>query len=212
MLPPLLRPWVIGGAAAALLGLAAPAAANGRFPAAGQLVVNPTDPAHLVLRATYGILQSEDAGGSWRWVCETAVGFGGIEDPAMAVTAGGTILAGIFSGLSVSHDRACSWDFIGGVLQDQYVIDVTVEPVVPSRALAVTSSGSQSGFHVVLTETTDSGKTWQQAGVAVDPAFLALTVEVAPSNPDRVYLSGVHTVPMAVAAIQRSDDRCRRRG
>jgi hypothetical protein len=206
MLPAPLRAWLIAGGAAALLGLAAPAAANGRFPAAGQLVVDPADPSHLVLRATYGILQSEDAGATWRWVCEQGVGYYGEEDPAMGITEDGTILAGIMAGLAVSHDRACTWGFVGGVLADEYVIDLTVEPKAPSRALAMTSSGSTTGVHVVLAETTDSGKTWQQAGVAVDTEFLSMTVEVAPSNPDRVYLSGRHG-PMGIGSIQRSDDR-----
>ena len=46
------------------------ARANGRFPAANQLAHSPTDPKLFVLRTTFGILVSHDAGASWDWVCE----------------------------------------------------------------------------------------------------------------------------------------------
>jgi hypothetical protein len=182
------------------------ASANGRFPAAGQVVIGPTNPQHLVVRATYGILQSTDGGASWGWICEDSVGYGGVEDPAVALTAGGTLLAGIFEGLAVSHDLGCSFAFEGGPLAEQYVIDVTIEPNAPSHALAITSSGGGGGFHVVLVESLDDGATWAQAGVAVDTQFLALTVEVAASDPDRIYLSGLFGADYE-GAVARTDDR-----
>src|SRR5262245_37707256 len=77
------------------------ALANGRFPAAGQVGIDPGDARHVVLRTTYGLIQTTDSGSSWRWICEQAIGYGGTEDPAMAVTGDGTVLAGTFMGLSV---------------------------------------------------------------------------------------------------------------
>ena len=38
------------------------ALANGRFPLANQLVVDPTNPDHMVARATFGILDTHDNG------------------------------------------------------------------------------------------------------------------------------------------------------
>jgi photosystem II stability/assembly factor-like uncharacterized protein len=181
------------------------ARANGRFPAAGQLVVDPTDPAHLVLRATFGVLETSNGGASWGWICEKAVGYSGVEDPAVGITSDGTILAGIFEGLSVSHDRGCSWSFAAGPTESQYTIDVAVAKQDPKRAVAITSTGVQGGFHVVLVETTDDGKTWQQAGQDLPTDFLAQTVDVAPSNADRIYASGL-SVPSYAGAVERSDD------
>jgi photosystem II stability/assembly factor-like uncharacterized protein len=184
---------------------ATPALANGRFPAAGQLVIDPVDPSHMVIRATYGILQTTDAGQSWQWICEGAIGYSGQEDPAMGVTGNGTILAGIFDGLVVSPDRGCSWAF-EELLFEEYLIDVTVQQDNPMRALALTSTGSQSGIHVIVAETADGGATWAQAGVAVDTEFLAQTVEVAPTDPDRIYLSGLFGAAYE-GAIARTSDR-----
>ncbi len=180
--------------------------ANGRFPIADQLVVDPNDPAHIVLRTTYGVLQSADAGGTWGWVCEDAVGYGGTQDPAIGVMADGTVLAGIFEGLSITHDRGCSWAFAVAPLADEYVIDVSVHRDEPSRAVAITSTGMGTGFHVILAETNDNGVTWSQAGTAITNDMIALTVDVAPSNTDRVYVSGLVGKDYA-PAIERTDDR-----
>lgn len=180
--------------------------ANGRFPLADQLVVDPQDPTHLVLRSTYGVLSSSDAGGSWGWVCEAAVGYGGTQDPAMGVLADGTVLAGIFEGLSVTHDRGCSWAFAKAPLEGEYVIDVSVHRNEPSRAVAITSTGIGTGFHVILAETSDNGATWTQAGTAINTDMISLTVDVAPSKPERVYVSGVAGKAYA-PAVERTDDR-----
>ncbi|MDI1483851.1 sialidase family protein [Polyangium sp. y55x31] len=196
-------------AAIAAFSLLAPAEshANGRFPIADQLVVDPKDPSHIVLRTTYGILESSDAGGAWSWSCEGAVGYGGTQDPAIGVLGDGTILAGVFEGLSISHDRGCSWGFVQDPLTDEYVIDVSVHRDDPSRGVAITSTGKGTdGFHVILAETADNGATWTQAGTPLLSDFIALTVDVAPSNTQRVFASGIVGKSFA-PAIERSDDR-----
>lgn len=191
---------------ASIVGASSLSYANGRFPLADQLVVDPQDPTHLVLRTTYGILSSFDAGGSWGWVCEAAVGYGGTQDPAMGVMADGTVLAGIFEGLGVTHDRGCSWAFAKAPLEAEYVIDVSVHRNEPSRAVAITSTGMGTGFHVILAETSDNGVTWTQAGTAINNDMISLTVDVAPSKPERVYVSGVVGPPYE-PALERTDDR-----
>lgn len=195
--------------AALLLAAPPPARANGRYPAAGQIVVNPLNPDHLVVRATYGILSTQDAGAGWGWICESAVGFGGIEDPMMGVTADGTILAGIFKGLSVSRDSGCSWGFVGGGLTERFVTDLSVEKVDPSRAVLIVSNGvGPSEFLTQLFESLDNGLTWSQAGVDLTSSFLGLTVDVAPSDTTRVYVSGRYgPTEQYAGAMQRSSDR-----
>ena len=164
------------------------------------------DPSHLVLRTTYGILSSADKGASWQWVCEAAVGYGGTEDPAIGITADGSVLAGIFEGLSVTHDRGCSWAYATAPLAGEYVIDVSVHRDEPSRAVAITSTGMGTGFHVILAETSDNAATWTQAGLAINSDMLSLTVDVAPSQTSRVYVSGI-VGKVYAPAIERTDDR-----
>ena len=199
----------LGFAAAVVVTLAGlPVLANGRFPASGQIAVDPSDPAHLVVRSTYGINVSHDAGAHWSWICEGAVGYGGTEDPMMAVTADGTLIAGIFEGLSVSHDHGCQWDFAQGGLQGRYVIDVAAERLEPKNAvLLISNSIGGSMFLTEMWETKDNAATWTVAGVDMPADFLGLTLDAAPSLPSRVYVSGRYGKPDYVGAIERSNDR-----
>lgn len=202
---------IIGGALGLglFLGSAEPAFANGRYPSAGQIAVHPADPNTIVVRATYGILLSRDKGTSWGWICEGAVGYGGIEDPMMGITQNGALLAGIFKGLSASYDQGCTWSFAGGGLTDKFVTDLSVEKVDPSRSVLIVSNGiGPSEFLTQLWESPDNGVNWNQAGVDLAKAFLGLTVDVAPSDTSRVYVSGRYGPADGYkGAIHRSPDR-----
>ena len=181
--------------------------ANGRFPYANQLIVDPGNADRLVVRTTYGILQSFDAGKTWVWLCEKSVGYGGTLDPALGVTKNGTTIAGVFDGLSVTRDRGCSWTLSGSPLDKEYVIDVAVETIDASHAVALTSTGlGAGGFHVIVAASSDDGKTWSQAGVDLPTDCNSETLDVAPSKTDRIYVSGIVGTPRA-GFIERSDDR-----
>lgn len=201
-------------AAALTLGsIATSASANGRYPAAGQIALDPSDPDAVLVRTTYGMVVTRDKGQRWDWICEGAVGFTGSEDPMVSFTADGTLLAGIFEGLSVSHDHGCQWDFAGGGIAGRYVVDLAVDKVDPQEGVLVISNsagvddGGQPVFLGQLWSTADSGHSWAQSGVDLPTQFLALTVETAPSDSNRVYVSGRMGPPGYAGVIQRSDDR-----
>lgn len=190
--------FALPGSLVALCALVAPnALANGRFPAASHLVVGPSDPNVLVLRTTFGILISKDHAAHFDWVCEKALGYGGVEDPAIGITASSAILAATFEGLSVSQDVACGWAFAPGGLVDQVVIDVVVRPGAPQSSLALTNtytSADDAGaslFSSHLYASQDDAKTWTPLFGPIDPTLILETVEVAASDPARIYLSGV---------------------
>ncbi|WP_441286904.1 WD40/YVTN/BNR-like repeat-containing protein [Sorangium sp. KYC3313] len=188
--------------------LSAPASANGRFPAAGLIASHPSDPSRLMVRATYGLLATHDGGERWRWICEPVVGFGGNEDPMLAVLADGTIVAGVFDGLSASKNGGCDWSFAQGDLMNRYVIDLSADREDPSRAVLVVSMGLGAGqFLTQLWETSDNADSWTQAGVDLPEDFLAHTVDAAPSDRARVYVSGRYGAPDYAGALQRTDDR-----
>lgn len=186
------------------------ALANGRFPASGQLVVDPRDPTHIAVETTYGVIQTRDAGKDWTYICEDALQYGGNLDPPIGICADGTLIAGVFDGLSVSTADACSFAYATNGLEQRYVVDVAVQKDDPTRAIAVSSNGlSGNVFDTRLFQTSDSAKTWSQAGVSLPSDFLALTSDVAPSDPNRVYLSGFKIVTSTsyVGSLARSSDR-----
>jgi hypothetical protein len=179
----------------------APARANGRYPAANQLLVAPTDPNLIVLRVTFGLLVSHDGGAHWAWICEDAVGYGGNgveEDPAIAVTQSSALLAGTQEGLAVSPDTGCSWAFAPAA--GMPVADVTVRRDSPSSALALSSNAfgvvSDAGevFSPALFLSPDNGTSWTRYGAPLDSLLLPETLDVAPSDHRRVYVSGQRVI------------------
>jgi len=181
------------------------ALANSRYPLAGQVVISPGNPSTIVARSTFGMLSSSDAGKSWTWVCEGAIGYFGAEDPPIAVTGDGTTLVASTIGISVSHDGGCSWRNNPGLTDTRFGIDVTVQPAHPDQAFALVSGKLDGGYRVWLARTDDNGATFTEIEPPLPSDFVATTVEVAPTNPLRVYVSGKITSTQQ-GAIQRSDD------
>lgn len=183
------------------------AQANGRFPYANHIVVDPSDAQHVLVRTTYGMIQTFDAGASWKWVCEQSVGYGGAFDPSIAVTGTGRELVGLFDGLSTSSDKGCTYAVAGdAVLAKQFVIDLVVQSTAPTHALALTSTGAADGFHVVIAASNDGGGTWAQLGAALPKDFNSETLEIAPSRAQRIYLSGTAGEPRAGVLFASDDD------
>ena len=186
-------------AALASIALASPARANGRFPATNQLVLAPTDPSKMLLRTTFGVLVSRDAGKTWDWICEKAIGYGGqTEDPSFGITASTSIVGGTFEGLVVSAapDVGCNWTFVGGDLAGKVVVDVVVRPDAPHTALALTNKYTMvndAGDPLYASQvfaSTDDGAHWAALGTPIDPTAVLETIEVAASDPHRLYVSG----------------------
>jgi photosystem II stability/assembly factor-like uncharacterized protein len=186
-------------AALALWLWPAAALANGRFPSADQILVDPGDPSHLVLRATFGLLQSRDGGQSWTWICEEAVGYMG--DPSVSVLRGGGVLVGFFGSVSVSVEQGCGWQNQTLDARYLYPLDSTLDPADPGRAwvLTVTADGTR---RVSLLAIDASGATAQIVPVA--EGFVPSTLEVAPSDPRRIYVSGA--IERTPALVFRSDN------
>jgi hypothetical protein len=186
----------IAGAVAA--SFAPPAAANGRYPSANHIYFSPVDANLVVLRATFGIVISHDAGKTWVWLCEDALGLSSVssEDPSLGVTAGGSMVAGVSWAMEVSPDLGCSWTVLGGSLLDKDIVDVAVRPDAPHSIVALQSSyeldagaGGGRGYITQVFESVNDGATWSPVGVPIDPGVVASTIEVAATDPNRLYVS-----------------------
>ena len=173
------------------------AEANGRFPESNQLFFSPKDPNHLFLRTTFGFLDSKDRGLTWAWICEETFPLSGSEDPMVAITPSGTILATTFQGLSVSKNAACDWAFAGGDLEKKVFIDLTANPNDPKHVAVFSSSYDHQDdagaifFESTIWETKDEGETFAVLGPNLDPSLLAYTLDLTKSDPDRIYATAV---------------------
>ncbi len=179
----------------ALASLAVPAPvarAHGRYPEIGLISFHPRNPDVVAMRGTFGLLLSQDGGGTFRWICHTVIGARQTEDPSLVVGGDGSLVVGFFDGLARGSPDGCDWGFPSPSLTNVVVIDVARHPTDPDTIYALTSSG---GMENGLYRSTDDGATWTAVAPAIDP-ILFETMRIAPSDPDRIYLTGAYP-PMA---------------
>lgn len=177
--------------------------ANGRFPSAGHVEVDPADPAHIVMRTTYGLVVTRDGGKRWDWVCEKAMSFSGVWDPPIGITSEGKVLAGLPDGLSISTPDTCEFSR-AMALERKLVADLAVDKKNPSRAVVLTSLPLGQTFDTRLYSTVDGGQTFAQVGNVFPENLRGLTVDVCPSDPNVVYVSGVLKGASPVGVVLRS--------
>lgn len=179
------------------LSLLAPerARANGTFPSVSQLVADPADADHLVLRTTFGLLVTRDRGSTWDWLCEAGAGYKDVEPP-MAVLPGGVILLGVPGGLSRSDAAGCDFELAEGIDADVY--DLARVPSDADGAVAISGAGTDAQ----LWRSADSGKTFAAVGAPISD-FIPATVDVAATDPAVIYASGLSGT---TGAFLRSSD------
>ncbi len=183
-----------------LLFFSMPARANGRFPKAQQIVTVPgSDGKTVFLRATFGVLVSRDAGATWSWICEQAMGFSGTWDPPIAATRDGRLWSGLPDGLSSTQDGC---DVIRvPELTGESVVDLTTEPG-GDRVVVVTSTPGKPAF---VWRRPNAKAPFARLGAGVTGVSFD-TVDVAPSKPTRVYATAAPVGGGKRAHLFRSDD------
>jgi hypothetical protein len=181
------------------LAFALPARGHGAAPAAVEIAIDPSESKHIVVRTTYGMVQTTDAGGGWRWICEGVLGVGAV-DRKLVVT--DRLVVGTTTGIAVSADRGCAWHgakLTGAALE---TMAMAVDPHKTSQVLSLMRDSATSQRRLFVSA--DGGETWQAQGQDLPAGLQATALLVAPSNGQRLYASGWGS---ASAAALRSDDR-----
>jgi hypothetical protein len=169
----------------ALISSTPRARANGRFPQAQAILTVPGgDGSTVFLRATFGLLLSRDAGASWRWLCERALGYEGAWDPPIAVTRDGRLWVGLARGL-VSTLDGCTVE-PSDELAGEQITDLTVGPDLET-VWALTGAPDKRGAVWRRARRPGVGG-WEQRGLLPE-GIHPMTLEVAPSMPSRVYVT-----------------------
>ncbi len=184
-------------AVAATIGLTPAASANGRFPSSNYFVAGPGPESRvLALRTTFGLATSYDAGRTWGWICEEALNAVGTFDASMSIGFDGTVVVGAPSGITVSRN-ACSYvSPMGNPMRP--IVDIANDATGRFMVTAIGPNGTDD----TLLLSNDGGASWVR-GVTM-PGFFTETVEMAPSNPLRIYVAGF--VRGGIPVLYRSDD------
>ena len=212
--PVLLRCTLKGAALALgvglLLGSAGRALANGRFPNAQQ-VREPSENA-LVVAATYGLLSTTNGGRDFAWLCEAEIfgqnPGGSVMDPLLELAPDGSILTGSREAVRASRDGGCSFETVTSLPRNWSFFEMA-PPVgeVSGKIVDLCRRGAGSQAPVLalvalldadgfahehrIYEAVD-GFVFSPIGAAIPRAMLALgfTFDAAPSDPNRIYLTG----------------------
>ena len=166
-----------------VLGLAASASANGRDPYTSTITFRSGNEQHIVAGMTFGVVLSKDGGTTWQWMCERAVGYGGMYDPDYVFTSSGAIFATTFDGLKVMRDGCTFASTPPGM-----AFVSKVEPG-PDGALYYAAADATSRDSRIY-KSIDDGVSFP---VSADPGMAGdwwSSLAVAPNNANRIYLTG----------------------
>jgi len=194
-------------ACALIAASAIQASANGRPPGTSTINFRQGNEQHIAVGMTFGLLLSRDGGATWGWVCELAIKYGGMYDPDYAYTSTGALFATTFDGSLVNRD-GCNFDmtphgkkFMSAIAlgPDGAVYTATVEPPAP----AASNPGDNSIFKSI-----DDGVSFPSSSAPGMVGDWWSSIEVAPTNANRLYLSGYRLTPAGGRMFQlfRSND------
>jgi hypothetical protein len=176
-----------------LLLLSGVAHANGRPEAVSTIHWRSNDPQDIAAGLTFGLVLSHDGGATWQWMCETAVGYGGVYDPDYAYTASGALFATTFDGLKVMRDGCV---FGAAPPGTTFVSQVEIAP--DGRVFYAAADPHDSAIY----QSSDDGMTFPLSAVpGTDNDWWDSLVF---ANANRVYLAGYryqsHCMPGTVGA------------
>lgn len=177
--------------------------ANGRYPAGGQLVVDPAEAGHMVVRTTFGLSQTFDAGAHWSWICERAVSAEGFLDPEIVAMTGGRAAVALPDGLAIGDRSGCAWTR-AAALANTDVIDLVGSRADPATVYAVAAVRVNGAFNALVSRVATDGASWSAAGDLL-PDTYPLTIEIAAARPQRLYL-GAQDGNLETGLIGVSDD------
>src|SRR6266498_1655812 len=180
--------------------------ANGRYPAANLLAFDPVDRDHIVLAATFGLLESRDGAKTFRWSCESVLGVAGQQDLMIAITSAGATVAAKYDGVVRTSD-GCTFES-SPQLAGRNVGDLTLFRSAPNIVAAFyVDAKLGGGFDSQVIRSDDGGGSWLPLGPPLPTDFLPLTIDAAPSDASRIYLSGrLSSADNYASAVLRSSD------
>jgi hypothetical protein len=190
----------------AVLFQAAPAAADGAFPASDAVLLPADRPQQILLATNFGLIITDDGGATWQWTCERPQ-ISGALSYQVGAPPGDRLYARASPGLAISDDGSCSWRLTGGAFATALVSDYFRDPTNAAHVLAIARTIDDAGIPAgpAVYESNDGGDSFGATPIYVAAAGDELLgVEIARPDPRVIYLalatSGSHP------RIARSDD------
>ena len=191
---------------ALVLGAPATARANGAFPAPFRVFLPTGRPSEVTVTANFGFITTRDGGKTWAWTCEHDQGNQGASYQQAA--AGGRFL-GLATGRLIATDNdACDWTVAAGLPAAEFIDDSFIDPSDSQHVLALGHHGMDVAAVSELFASRNGGTTFAATSLyATQPGTRLDSVEIAKSNPSRIYLTlSPWKVGSGGPRVARSDD------
>ena len=172
-----------------LLAAVTDVAANGRPPNTSTINFKQGNEQEIAAGMTFGLLLSHDGGATWHWMCEKTVGYGGMYDPDYVYTPAGSLFATTFDGLK-KMTNGCTFDATPP--GTDFVSTTTLGPdgavyyAAADPPDLMTSDPGDSNIY----KSVNDGATFPTTAMPGMINDWWQSLEVAPSDPLRVYLTG----------------------
>jgi hypothetical protein len=141
-----------------------------------------------VVRTNRGLIVSEDAGRTFRLLCNDAFGASLTEvAPVVATSTGRLLIASYLSGLLAASSDLCTFTPVPGPLgAPTNVVGIERAASTPLELFAILSRDGSTDH---LFTSADDGVTWRAPSHVEDFSF---TLAIAPSDPKRLYVTALH--------------------
>jgi photosystem II stability/assembly factor-like uncharacterized protein len=175
-----------------LAGVPGGASANGRAPASSSIAFRQGNESDVAVGLTFGLVISHDAGKTWAWICEDAVGYSGTYDPHYAYSSSGGLFATSFHGVKVERDT-CTFDSTpaGAVFASAGLLAPDHAYYYAASQPADTTTVADFGIYKSI----DDGVTFTPVTQPTTDLSWWQSLAVAPSDARRLYLTGYKFVP-----------------
>jgi uncharacterized protein (TIGR03382 family) len=179
-------------AAFALAVLVSSAArADGAFPTGISVMLPAAASQRILVGTTFGLVISEDAGATWRYVCESHVTGASNAASVLLYQAGQDGETVVASNLELfsTADHGCTWTRAAGSVSGLLIVDAFVDPTNPLSVLAI---GWPAASGASLLSSSDGGRTFgpvllQSGTPPLHADERLLSAEIAGSNPAVMY-------------------------
>lgn len=163
------------------------AQANGRAPGSSTINFRQGNNQDIAAGMTFGMVISHDGGGTWHWMCEKAILYGGMFDPDYVYSPSGALFATTFDGSLVMRD-GCT--FQPTQFAKKFFSSITQGPNGALYMAAADVGDTQTPGDAKIYKSTDNGLTFPTSATAGMINDWYNSIEVAPTDATRVYLSG----------------------
>jgi uncharacterized protein (TIGR03382 family) len=176
-------------ALASVLAASGVAQANGRPAGTSTINFRQGHEQDIAAGMTFGMVISHDGGATWHWMCEKAVLYGGLFDPDYVYAPSGALFATTFDGSLVNRD-GCVFAPIAA-FGKKFFSSITQGP---DGALLMAAADVPDGMgnlgDAKIYKSTNDGMAFNTGATAGMINDWYNSIEVAPTDATRVYVSG----------------------